>query len=357
MSWTGWAALDGGYTGGAQAVGLNADGRLEVFGLGPAPGGSQVMHKWQTSPNNGWSGWANLGSPPQNDVLSHLEVASNADGRLEAFLRYGAMSVGELWHAWQTAPNNGWTGWANLNMGVGNVSPPIVVTPNADGRLELFADMNPTGLTHIWQTAPNNGWSPQASLAMPSGINILAVQAGREADGRLAVFGTGDDGAIWLISQTAPNNGWGSWSSLGKPGAASLYIAAVGTNADARCEIFATEGSAMVWHAWQTVPNGSWSSWASLGSPGGATALGGSPSVGQNADGRLEVFAAASGALWHIWQTAPNNGWSSWVSLGGEPGGGAVVGRNKDGRLEVFVTAAGVGGVWHRWQVTPGAWS
>jgi hypothetical protein len=22
-------------------------------------------------------------------------------------------------------------------------------------------------------------------------------------------------------------------------------------------------------------------------------------------------------ALWHIWQTAPNNGWSAWASLGG----------------------------------------
>ncbi|PPA87512.1 hypothetical protein C4A75_02275 [Brevibacillus laterosporus] len=22
-------------------------------------------------------------------------------------------------------------------------------------------------------------------------------------------------------------------------------------------------------------------------------------------------------ALWHIWQVAPNNGWSNWASLGG----------------------------------------
>jgi hypothetical protein len=40
--------------------------------------------------------------------------------------------------------------------------------------------------------------------------------------------------------------------------------------------------------------------------------------VGQNADGRIEVFArGGNGALWHIWQTAPNNGWSGWASLGG----------------------------------------
>ncbi|WP_447600625.1 S8 family peptidase [Nitrospira sp. Nam80] len=50
--------------------------------------------------------------------------------------------------------------------------------------------------------------------------------------------------------------------------------------------------------------------------------------------GRLEVFARGSDkALWHKWQTAPNNGWSTWASLGGwvnQP----VVTRNADGRLE-----------------------
>jgi hypothetical protein len=40
--------------------------------------------------------------------------------------------------------------------------------------------------------------------------------------------------------------------------------------------------------------------------------------VGQNADGRLEVFACGgNGGLWHIWQTTPGGGWSSWASLGG----------------------------------------
>lgn len=40
--------------------------------------------------------------------------------------------------------------------------------------------------------------------------------------------------------------------------------------------------------------------------------------VGRNADGRMEVFACGTdNALWHIWQTAPDNGWSGWASLGG----------------------------------------
>src|SRR5579864_4555473 len=170
MPWTGWQQLNSGYSGGIEAVGQNADGRLEVFGLQPTTGGQLIAHNWQITPNGGWNGWASLGSPPQNDVLSHVEAASNADGRLEAFVRYGAMSAGVLWHTAQTAPNNGWSGWSSINVSEGHVtSGPIVVIPNADGRLELFAVDSPAGITHAWQTTPGGAWSAQASLGSPSG--------------------------------------------------------------------------------------------------------------------------------------------------------------------------------------------
>ncbi|HEX8204929.1 MAG TPA: hypothetical protein VF587_02595, partial [Solirubrobacteraceae bacterium] len=42
------------------------------------------------------------------------------------------------------------------------------------------------------------------------------------------------------------------------------------------------------------------------------------PAVGRNPDGRLEVFGLGTDSiLWHIWQTAPSNGWSGWASMGG----------------------------------------
>ena len=64
---------------------------------------------------------------------------------------------------------------------------------------------------------------------------------------------------------------------------------------------------------WQTAPNNGWSGWASLG--GIITSM---PSVTINADRRLEVFALGTdNALWHLWQTAPNSGWSGWASVGG----------------------------------------
>ena len=56
--------------------------------------------------------------------------------------------------------------------------------------------------------------------------------------------------------------------------------------------------------------------------------------VAQNADGRLEVFAPAGGGptgrntLWHLWQTAANNGWSDPVVRGHDVTSPPAVGRN-----------------------------
>lgn len=365
MSWSGWVALNGGYAGGIEAVGRDADGRLEAFGLAPAPGGQLAYHNPQVAPNGGWSGWGSIGSPPQNDVLSHLEVAANADGRLEVYLRYGAMSAGEMWHTWQATPNGAFGGWVDLRLGVGHVtSGPIVVAPNADGRLELFAIGSPEGIVHAWQVVPNGGWSPQASLGSPSGVFVTSPAVGRNADGRLAVFASGSDGAVWQVAQTAANNGWGSWSSIGKPPTDSLSGGSVvGTDADGRLEVFASGGSG-VWHAWQNSPGGSWSNWDSLAFPSGSSGTSGL-AIGRNLDGRLELFATVpNGEVWHIWQNAPNSGWSGWSSLGGEPYAQIWVASNQDGRLEVFVPGRSSGtpptatGVWHRWQTSPGgAWS
>ncbi len=92
----------------------------------------------------------------------------------------------------------------------------------------------------------------------------------------------------------------------------------------------------------------------------------------KNADGRLEVFVRGSdGALNHIWQTAPNNGWSDWETLGiphpdfrsqdGQFSYGTLtttpsVNLSADGRLEVF--AVGRRDIYHAdlvhiWQPAP----
>ena len=217
--------------------------------------------------------------------------------RIHVFARGGD---GALWHMWQTAPNNGWSGWYSLGGWIDRLD----LGRNDDGRLEIFARGGDGALWHMWQTAPNNGWSGWYSL----GGWIDRLDLGRNDDGRLEIFARGGDGALWHMWQTAPNNGWSGWYSLG----GWIDRLDLGRNDDGRLEIFARGGDGALWHMWQTAPNNGWSGWYSLG--GWIDLL----KVSNNDDGRMEVFArGGDGALWHMWQTAPSNGWSGWYSLGG----------------------------------------
>ena len=303
-------------------------GRLEVFARGTD---KAVWHLWQTAPNNGWSGWGSVGG-----WVDIIKSARNQDGRLELFVR-GADKA--LWHLWQTAPNNGWSGWASL----GGWVDLIEVSNNADGRLEVFARGSDGAVWHRWQTAPNNGWSGWASLG--GWIDRLSVA--QNADGRIELFGRGSDGALWHKWQTAPNNGWSGWASLG----GWIDMLDVARNQDGRLEVFARGSDGALWHNWQTAPNSGWSGWASLG--GWIDRL----EVGKNADGRLEVFVrGADKAVWHKWQTAPNNGWSGWSSLGGWIDR-LSASQNADGRIELFARGADQA-LWHMWQTAPNSgWS
>ena len=51
---------------------------------------------------------------------------------------------------------------------------------------------------------------------------------------------------------------------------------------------------------------------------------------------RLLVARGTDGAVWHMWQTAPSNGWSGWHSRGGVITSYIAVSRYADGRLELL---------------------
>jgi hypothetical protein len=140
-----------------------------------------------------------------------------------------------------------------------------------------------------------------------------------------------------------------NWSSLG----GIVFKPAAANNLDGRLEVFVRGADSALYHIWQVAPNSGWSGWAGLG--GGLT---GDPAVGRNADGRLEVFVRGTdNALYHKWQVAPNSGWSGWGGLGGGLTGDPAVGRNADGRLEVFVRGTD-NALHHKWQVAPNSgWS
>ncbi len=139
--------------------------------------------------------------------------------------------------------------------------------------------------------------------------------------------------------------------------ATNLGVLTVGENADGRLEVFAVADGDALWHLWQDPASATaWSTWDSLGTPGSGFLD--DLAVAQNSDGRLEVFAVLNDdALWHIWQDpASPNYWSGWDSLGGEPDGAAAVARHLDGRLDAFAVARAASGpkpLYHRAQTAP----
>jgi hypothetical protein len=320
--------------GGVANVGVNADGRLEVFGNGTD---HAVWHNWQVAPGGGWSGWNSLGGLVTTDAA----VGINQDGRLEIFAR-GVNDA--LYHNWQVAAGGGWSGWNSLG---GSITSDPSVDRNLDGRLEVFARGTDNALYHNWQTSAGGGWSGWVSL---SGVITSDPIVYHDADGRLEVFARGTDNAVWHIWQTSPGGGWSGWASWG---GVVTSLCAVTQNADGRLEVFARGTDNAVWHIWQTVPNGGWSGWYSL-----AGVITSDPSVSRNQDGRLEVFARGTdNAVWHIWQTVAGGGWSGWNSLSGVITSDIDVACNADGRLEVFARGTD-NALWHNWQVSPGGgWS
>ena len=356
-----WTSLDSPTGWSTQAdleVGKNANGFLEIFTVASD---KSLWHRKQAALGDDWSNWASLGQPLLG-LNGYTAVTANKDGRLEVFC---TGIDGALWHLWQVAPNGNWSGWASLGKPTGvDLVLSINVHQNADGRLEVFMAGSNNALWNVWQIEPGGKWSTWGFLGTPPGISSISYPAsGQNADGRMETFVIGSDKALWHRWQSTPGADWGGWFSLGKPLIANaFFIPFVRKNDDGRLEVFTVGTDGALWHIWQVAPNGAWSKWASLGNPPTVHVQSAS-SVRKNKDGRLEAFNICSdGALWHIWQITPGGAWGTWDSLGMPTNStalsaGPLVVENVDGRLEAFVGGSDIT-IWHAWQATPGGnWS
>jgi hypothetical protein len=325
--WPGMPACPGATSGGSSmppAIASNADGRLELFVRGSD---GALWHKWQTAPGGSWSNWASLGGQ-----ISDFVVGQNLDGRLEVF----AIGAGnQPYHIWQTS--SGWSGWA----GMGGCVKKLAVARNRDGRLELFGIGSDNQLYGNWQTSAGGGWSGWAGR----GGWISDLSVAQNKDGRLEVFAIGQGNVPYHMWQNCAGCGWSGWAGLG---GYVIQLAAT-RNADGRLELFGIGGDNKLYHMWQSCPGCAFGGWASLDGWVDQLAVTLAPS------GALAVFARGSDrAMWHKWQTS--GGWSGWVSLGGTLDQIAV-GANRDGRLEAFTTGTD-GALWHTWQTCAGCgWS
>ena len=324
--WSDWGIFPkaGGGTFSAPAGVLNFDGGLEVFLVSQrtSKGGGNLFHIWQTEPNDGWSGWDNLWRPDPPQLIGYPVVVKNASGRLEVFVMG---DDGNLYHIFQ-APS--WTSWESLGNAAGVAGTPAAVL-DSRGQLRVFTIGTDSNLYYRVQTA-NDQWLEWVSLGNP-GVP-LELNPGKSqlvqlnANGQLEAFAVGNDGNFYHIRETTPG-GWSAWKNLGNPPTV-IGFRTTGRNADGRLVVFIVGdpnvggGDGRLWYTWQTTPNGEFEAgWAPLGSPGIVEwALVSTPAVGTNADGRLEIFAVAQSldrinGVFHIWQTDFLGGWSSWDPL------------------------------------------
>jgi hypothetical protein len=144
----------------------NRDGRLELVATmaDPAGFGGDVWHAWQTAPNSSWTSWHPFGRPGRGATAP--AIARNADGRLEVVVVGGDQA---LWRRCQSAPNNGWVPWENRgSVAAGTIQGPTLAS-NADGRLVLFLRTpNNGGLYQLTQKSPNGDWDLGHSWPTPS---------------------------------------------------------------------------------------------------------------------------------------------------------------------------------------------
>ena len=105
------------------AADTNADGRVEVFGVGL---NGAFSHMWQATPGGAWSPWT-----PIVGGLTSVAVARNYDGRLQLF---GTIASGVVYTKTQTVAGGEWSPWTRLTGRLDNVAAEM----GADGRIEVF---------------------------------------------------------------------------------------------------------------------------------------------------------------------------------------------------------------------------
>jgi hypothetical protein len=281
-------------TGMAKSV----DGRLYTFGVD-----SLNVSSVEQDSNGSWGGWHNFGHPTSSDGSQppgeafyavrtddwmfrsqfarvrapNVGVGGNQDGRIEIF---GASPYG-MWHKWQTDLSNlsRWSRWSSL----GSPQPRIdnltdwVVIQNEGGRLEVFAAAKESEghdrLWHISQDVPNGGWSQWAVFSdlilapRPLSEKPLkgSLRAARTNDGRLMIFAIGEDGKLHTKSQLLHNGGTGwqaGWDSLGGENISAFDV---GQNQDGRLEVFIVSNGS-VYHRWQ---GNDFSTWSTFENPAG----------------------------------------------------------------------------------------
>lgn len=324
-------------------VAVNADGRFETFAVTL---GGALVNAFQHEVGHGWSDWyPHPGSWPTD---RRIATTRSADGHLAVLAVDGD---GRVLLSRQRAIGLGWTDPTVI--GAGAASAPVAAR-NHDGSLVVFVVGTDGQLRATAEDGPGGAFGAWTVLAgAVAGPPAVAVTP----DGRLAVVVVGADGRLRIAAQTTPGGSWTPYVVFAAAGSDSGLVGtpAIGRNLDGRLEVVGRTAGGALRHAWQEGFG-----WSALVAFAGVAAQG-DPVVAAQADGRLEILVeGGSGTLTHLWQEWAGGRWTDAQGLGGvQIAGGATpaVQANGDGRLEVFVLGTDHQ-LWHTFQLAPNwAWS
>ena len=157
-SWSGWFSLGGFTNSTSLAAARNSDGLLQVF---YRDAGTNSLFFTKQSPGSP-GGWLQVHTNLGGALTSDPSVGINGDGRLEIFVRG---TDNGLHHIWQTAPSSStWSPWSPLggNLASSRAAP----ATNANGQLSVVVRWFDSTLSYNVQTGiPSSPWSGFISLS------------------------------------------------------------------------------------------------------------------------------------------------------------------------------------------------
>jgi hypothetical protein len=318
-----WADLDGPrglYDAPLQlATGHEADGRAVVVALGAD---HAVYLRVETAANSSVYGpW----QPLYGSGVQSVRVATDPWGRLQVLV-IGSDSA--LWVNGQLTPNGtSWSGWQRL---YGAQLKQIEVDTNYAGLPVVFAIGGGNAVYFQWESSPGNwsGWYGGVGGNLSS-IAMKSIAVSRDPAGRLQVFGLDQGGYPWVSTQTYPGSlSFTSWHYLG----GNVQQLSAITDASGRVTLFALgDDNAVYWQ--QEDASGNWTGWQPLyGQVKSVTA-------GRDALGRMEVVAVGfDGQVYALHQASANGSWGNWsAGFGGTFWPGTLtLGNEANGTLDVF---------------------
>ena len=298
--------------------------------------------QWQTRQDSDFTKWTKLGSPGLS--MGQPVVGINADGRLEVFAT-GVDKPGnpsQLWHTWQdtAGDDNSWrsvqTGkWDYMGPSAGCKGTPAL-TQYPDGGLAVFViDGNNRVQTRWqWPRSMGFGWFDWMDfLGSPGTLQVQSIVVAQNEDTTPNLFAICVEGESYSVFYRHQPFFWDVWTPLGiasamGPNVKELSGPVVASDAAGRLVVIVgdIEGD-QLFYTWQETPNDSdnWlSPWQALPSPplaGGVNALLPTTSAAQ-VDGQtgLVAWSPAGGAFAQYYASHdanPKDLWSPWAQLPG----------------------------------------